>query len=1634
VMKERGELKTGSALLLTVMVISVLTTTTLGVMSIRFDQLSATRRIIDSNAAKAAADSGLAALREQLTSGSVTTTAFNLNNNSADTNFADSTDYRPNPRNSVYSIEPTSITLPRCLSVAVLNPWLSNGSYYYDSNSGGGATLFHYLNTYNQKTLGSITGNESLSDEDKALTVGYIAGIGNFDNPYAPSGVAQSTSTYWMINFNGPEDQFLTRDAVDGVSSYYGQLDLLYVPYLPRFLDGPLKNASGGWDLKTKDEIRTQFEQRIQGNNFRVWLDASAGFGSSESTVYQYGLGDLFPTDENNRVTWVQPSLWNDLAEKDYLGAYFSNTINNTKVTWEKRPLPTYDPGGVDSGWKTEILRGSVPLAFTGAPSTNIGSGLTINVPIYGPLSGLRIGKAVGLRVYRTSGSDNTINNATITGITTGSSPSLRLALPSSISTMAASSVKWITVMERGDLAYEGPQVSTTNSAASASIQPGGKVVTLASPSSCLTVICPAVGDLVNLTKSGVAPVWGQVAAVNYSSNQLQSYLVDELRRGPKPIQDFAYTTITSGGQTRMAVYGGRIVVNGFYDPIEDGHYNYDYGLNSEVDELWIYEPSSNQWQYVDTRTGGAQPGKRTGSSMTYDASGNRLVLFGGYYREALNCGSDTTNYESCLTAPTPNTRLARRVNNDLFTLTPPAASPYQAVSWAFTDKVGSAGSNDKIKNNEQYKVRLVSTLADRTEAAGSPTVTTSFSGQMLANGTSQTIPISSSSSLAGFSKGDNIRITNSSGTSLAWARLLSVDYASKSVQIKVYGYGNGSTASFAVTNPRLVSVSRETVDNVCTGSTSGNVIRCQINTSATGLSVGDGVVLERIQSNRLDRELSGYIRNIDSSSFYFVADERNSEIADFTLFPSTSSINDQSVVAVPSSRYGASLQTMSPSGFSAQLWQGSQSNGESVARFSDVWTLDSSLNWTVAALEMPNPYSVSSGARYSFQVFETGADQYVFSTKDNSNGAITKSGPNWDNGTVWSLLLENINEESLSVLKISKAARITLERNTGSAIETFHGVVRSFDEQTNRLTFVHDSDNSYAGDSGFVGDSKNVKIFIDYSLEENQTFGNGNTTAAATVLNDGRGTVRMTVGVSGCDVAESARQCVDNIPPVGSTIFMWDDNTPTVPTGAYIFTITDRSYTVNKNAGGTIISYTFDFQGTYSWPLASAPSQTYLTNQLSRSSANVITAHTFGTTLLHEATSFGGGHGGAEWIVRAAGGSGSQIWKMRKSGYDSVTQRPAPRRDAASSSYFDGTKTIQYVTGGMAGVYGTVWKLDNAQDVSSSPNQARWLRARASAKASEDIPAMMGGALVVYGSSGNPPSNAIFFGGKHKLDRETSDYMANGGVAFQGRDKGLADGVKDGAYGVSMLSQAEQDSKLTSKFTGAIIDPSNYKGPDINGIKNSFELSYDHHTNYSAGCSTSDLSVGQSLGNSCRNWRLGHLGDLGVAYNDFSNFTLNLINPGDRFTGSDGKDLVFSAPSIYMRSNAGTSGYGTGDRSHDNNIQDGYYPSVCDVSGCQFSVPWGTATNGGADANDFSKTLMLAGFAKLQGGGWLLATSLGIGSNKTEAEDLLFSLNAMKVFSTIDTYKVTGYYGGVKRGYLVVPRSVGLGVQEIVP
>ncbi|MEK7548783.1 MAG: hypothetical protein AAB499_02705, partial [Patescibacteria group bacterium] len=230
----------------------------------------------------------------------------------------------------------------------------------------------------------------------------------------------------------------------------------------------------------------------------------------------------------------------------------------------------------------------------------------------------------------------------------------------------------------------------------------------------------------------------------------------------------------------------------------------------------------------------------------------------------------------------------------------------------------------------------------------------------------------------------------------------------------------------------------------------------------------------------------------------------------------------------------------------------------------------------------------------------------------------------------------------------------------------------------------------------------------------------------------------------------------------------------------------------------------------------------------------------------------------------------------------------------------------------------------------------------------------------------------------------------------------------------------------------------------------------------------------------------LGTLGQFGRS----SGKSLAIINAGERFRydGSANvtkRSALLTAPALSLPST---------NKRYD---QEGYYPSICDkdnLTSCKQLDSFGVTTKDSEEAFKASKSLLLAGFTSLSPSDWpndcpapatrcgsVLVTPVGIGkaiSNAAvndgalvgyqpaycanykvdngnyecknrysgkdliyqtpDSEDLVFLFNASKILSGDDAYKVTGFYGGVRRGYIVVDRATlssgELDVKEIVP
>jgi len=1676
----------GSVLLLTVMIIAVLTTTTLGAIAIRFDQLSATEKINNSAVAKLAADSGLAKVKEKLTAGaSIVPTVYDLDRNQESTGV-DLAKYKPNPRSITSSFEKASTSLPRCLAVAVLSPWVNAGRYLFDEeDEANPAMIFYYANIVNDTPLGAIPGNDSFSDTDKLTPLSELTKLGHFYNPFADIRDQQRNQSYWTIKMGGPEDEFLTKKAADGVSSYYAGLDFVYIPYLPRFTDTGLVTSSGsqtGMDRITAADLRAKFEGVIKQNNFKIWLDASA----KDQFIQEYGLGDLFTESNEYRVQWLQPSLWNDLPEAELGAVHKTENANNTPTDpWTKKSPPLLTTGNGESGWDVDIVRGSRPFSFvklnTNANATPLAPGATLTGLLYGSHEGIHLqqrltlflmrrGDRVPLPMENRTSDQGRLYNAKVTEVgLAGNLTTIKLQLDTnSYNTPKKADGATITWDDLDSivLSGNGPQYSTKNSLTAATLSdPGndGVNVTVTKSSNCAfsatLVACPSVGDVVSLNKAGAAPIWGQVTAVSFAGSTMSSFTIDKARRSPKPLRNMAAVPYTDpGGNPMIAYYGGEIVMN-----------DYDAGFNSESDELWLYDPENDVWTYP-TQTG-SSPGKRAGASLVFDEQNRRLVMFGGFYREGvavtsppgqINC---ETAQAQCLYSNQAGLRLAKRVTNDVYAYTLGSGS-WEKINYSFD-------AAKKIQKNNTYQMRVVSTLADRSglerwrwtpradNTNGAPPIVVNINGTA-----SSTIKVTPSA--AGIAKGDELYMYSRDPQFNAWGRVTDVDYPNDTVTLVAHGHIRTGATSVTVNELFLQIINRQFAARPCTGDyvASSDLYSCVMSGDTTGYAVGDQVVLEEYQAGKLNNLLSGYISHMEANgAFYFVQDERLGSLEDFRNNTGVGKVAGESAVSFPVGRYGGTLQIKpgDPQGGKQAnyLWQGTSTNITNNIRFNEIWELEfnngvtagpASAIWASTPKAMNNP-APSTSATYSVKSIKPTYFTQVFTptngakapevVKDlvTTNEQTGQQTIEWDNTKTWELTLDTSGLEAGSPSRLVANAPIIIERFNGpdgpnpNVRETFYGtIVGTFANGYDSTVIKIKHNPAYPGDSGLKSHSKNSKISVHGYYRTDYIIG-----GTATWVQNGGYLKVVNVPASNHHL----------VPSSGMALMFWRD----VNGGyleAYTMTVRDRTYTA---ATDEFRFYPDDR------PYASPGPLSYGGNGVVSHNGN--DAYVLALSE-HQLSSYG--QGAPEWFANAK--ENNPEWRIRISDTESaeLNDRPAPRQGGAFASYyFKGSfKSQVYYVGGTFGRYADVWKMDHAGKMNGS-DDVRWRIGKASPDSNKDLPNLFGSSLQLYEKNG--AIKAVHFGGKLKFDTNNNDYNKYLGPKILSKPEIDRYSTSDNSYMLpetAPVDSAGVVGTLQANFPSGV-------SANVQKVKNSLKLSTTGIAPTSPGGWTLSKTACGYIGQVCDGSSdspplLRHLGTLG---RHSSNNTAHgghswgaaraVLNPGTAFLkeGSQSR-LILSGSAM------------SADATNGRWDQDGYYPYLCDTAGRCSTVPYGTTgTNFASD-----KTLMFAGFAKITGanqGGAVLVTTTAVGSAlvagrwgssntggrwygycaeyyyddpdekngnedfecKTgatrvmrwlpDSEDLVFLFNASLVLASTDTYRVIGYHGGAKRGYQVI-------------
>lgn len=1640
-------IRPASALLLTVMVISVLTTTTLGTIAIRFDQLAATDRITSAAKAKLAADSGIVALRNKLDTGvsSFAPEAYDLTKQESLT-VPTQGRFRPNPRNSAYSLESQVINLPRCLSVAVLSPWVNTGSYLLsqDESPSNPGLLFYYANIINDTPLGVIGANTgtsgSYSELEKELPISQLTKLGQFYNPYATSGQLESSLSYWTLNLGGPQDQFLyRRDATNQYSLYRG-LDFVYIPYLPRFTDsGVLRVASdpnSGLVRKDADTIRNDFENVIRQNNFKVWLDASA----TNDWLYQFGLGDLFtdPGEEANRLTWLQPSLWGDLPEADtesgyasgLSGPYRASNITGTIASgmdWRRSVTPTKAVGASDGGWQLQIIRGSRSFSFlypSGDLSRTITPNGSLSLNVYGSMEGLRLNQPITVVALskannkpvqlqsRDSASQGRFLQAKIVAINQDGSGEVSVRIQFFNGTYQTPNTAAGTPLRLSEVSVfhlmTGAQYATARSTNAVSLQPDGRSLSFSSScnySETDYVVCPAVGDVVSATKAGAEPIWGRVTAVSFdaSGRTMNGARVDKYREMPRPVRDIASAVVIDGGVEKIAYYGGAVVANEF-----------DGGTAGVSDQLWLYNPSvpdqNAAWTYLPNNAAGGDPtnlpGARAGATVAF--LNDSLYLIGGYSVVGIGdvglgkpCG-DTFYLNSCLGVGRGASRMARTYSNDLFRFN------LTTREWTKVVYDTSNASQPSIPNGTWLELKTVSRFSERTGKDGWESRVTLSTNNGASPAIVQTTPgqtstISVTTSIAGIALGDEFYLsaTKSDNSSfVAWGRVVGLP-STTSLQIRLYG-NKGASGSANLKSGSISIITRTAGSAKCIWQDATK--SCVIDGRTDGIALGDAIVLERLDNYTAPTSLvatySGYVASLSGNAVTFVGREN---LPGFDDYRSGTAVPGESVRLLPIGRSGGRLQVTNGKLY---YWQGNQTVNTVHARVADVWEFDPATSrWTPVPLTMS---TLPAGSLY-FQAVRSPNSATMFTTNvsannpamikdsaivwDNNGQPVTEYV--WDNAKTWTIEIDTESSNTQwNIERVSEGMTMILERQSGAARERFTGIVSSIDPANqSRITLRHHA--SFSGDTGLAGDSTNARITMSYS-----SMAGSNAIGAGTITRVDNDTLAATTAAPATELRKI---------PVGAVVMVYSGGLS--GTNENVFTATvDRRAIVGSDR------VTFSAAGAAFLPTPLV--HPYTANALVGNDAQAKGLISLATYRAREAS------GGIEWFNRLSGPGTVRKWMARYSSsyvYNG-NNRPAPRQQSMLATTADGLTA--FTVGGTYGPYTNVWRLGNAHGFGTLPS---WQIGKHSPTAANDLPNMYGATADVLSTG-----EMVVFGGQRRF---SSSYLGPKILAQPSHSTGI-----DGTF--SVVDSGVPTSLKSRQFTSTLYEQ--YDGVAENSLRFTSEPT---PSNFTGVCQF----IGQA---GCDHQLMRSLGTLGRHNASWGN-SLAIINPGSGFVRENAdKSMILSGPAQSL------------DRTNGRWDQEGYTPYRCDTNavGC-FNYPFGSL--GSSEANA-TKSLLFAGFSRITGGGSMLVTPVGIGRGVTsgqagtsycaqestksdytcksnslqarymkwvpDAEDVLFVFNAAKALSSTDAYRVVGYYGGVARGYLAVSVGDELNIQEIAP
>ncbi|HUD20506.1 MAG TPA: hypothetical protein VMQ44_00320, partial [Candidatus Saccharimonadales bacterium] len=854
-----------------------------------------------------------------------------------------------------------------------------------------------------------------------------------------------------------------------------------------------------------------------------------------------------------------------------------------------------------------------------------------------------------------------------------------------------------------------------------------------------------------------------------------------------------------------------------------------------------------------------------------------------------------------------------------------------------------------------------------------------------------------------------------------------------KKLTVNVYSfYNTGSTSVSVSYNQIIVKVLQRAIATSTCQSTDGQTCVLSGGVQQAGYGVGDLIALERYNGGVLTDSRFSYVKDISTAGkLTFTNSEPTTDV--------WSGATTQNPASTPAPRYGGQFSTDPRNPTLAYLWEGNDKglSQEYLDHAQVVWQFNTATNtWVYAPISQPN--TADSG--YTMQ-YENMIPQNIVYTSSSTSGV----NPALDTSSNSQTLQLDTTVDSAAIAKAVVGSSVLIERQNASGSaqtdrQSWHGTITSIpDYNGNQIVVKHNG--GFSGDSGITVNSASVKVIINYGLTTWDFYNNTNAG------------VKMTVNrtATGLEIY-TASSAENRVPAIGTTIFV------TKLTGnvydAYSMTVTNRTFT---NVGGSQ-PYKFTLTGTAPQMLAGPIPMSWGSNALVVNGSNT-TLTTSGDQIFAL-----NGLGSVEWYLTSNTFNDNPQWRARQANssatFGSGTDYPSPKKAAAVGSiyYAAGTESKIYEVGGNSGRFTRVWREEKSGNDPNDANRPTWSMLKDSAMQSGSLPELSGGSLSVY-QAADGTTKAVYFGGKYKSEMSGYDYAGWQMGPAIGSFVSTSSSPTNGSYFYAYMTQPADDSTAYGFRNTVFGDYS--QGSDFSSVKDSLNLVDKQQTAMNTCNYIADTACNSGSGKT-GGQQLLKLGNAGIDQSGGWTNTNMVLGPGSAFLSNNNlASLILSGPTIESS------------RTSTRYDAEGYYPYQADTAQAGFGT---LATNYATD-----KTLMLAGYSEIKDnsgnklGGALLVTPAGVGlgwlTNRSagargysyiaasqvdssyamksgalaseyltwipDPEDVLFTLNAAKVMASANIYKVVGYYGNVRRGYLATAApgvNKVMNLLEIVP